>query len=564
MANKWQVKKNYSSENLKRKLVFKLGFGLSLLAILVLIFVYVLVIHIQNPITIMAVLVPLVVFFFVCAIILSMRLFKKMERNSFHEGMHLIIDSSPTPTFMVRDSMKILYCNEETPKLYGLTNKQEYFEKFFQLMPGYQPNGKRSLDMLSEIMKKVFKDGVVTFEWTQSTLDGEELPLQITFVRANFDRENHAIGFVKDLREIHEIKKKEEAAKKRMQIILDASPMVCVLFDENSIPIEVNSEVEHMFNLSDKQIFLDNIERFFPAFQPDGSPSMEKAAEVAKLAIRQGSYRHEWTYQYLDGTPVLVEEILQKVVIDGKEFLITYLRDLREYQKSKEIEHIAQQRLQTIMDWLSEHLEAQSSAITESAGAIEEMVANIRSVNNTLSKNAQNVKALEESSAVGHAGLKEVDTNIKEIANESESLLEINSVMQNIASQTNLLSMNAAIEAAHAGESGRGFAVVADEIRQLAENSSKQSKIISTVLKKIKGSIDKITRSTDNVINKFEAIDSGVKIVAEQETDILGAMSEQSVGSTQIMQAMAQVNEITGQVKADVRQMIEAAAKISA
>jgi methyl-accepting chemotaxis protein len=192
------------------------------------------------------------------------------------------------------------------------------------------------------------------------------------------------------------------------------------------------------------------------------------------------------------------------------------------------------------------------------------MIANIRSVSETLSKNAENVKTLKESSAVGHSSLNEVAADIRGIAEESESLLEINSVMRSIASQTNLLSMNAAIEAAHAGNSGKGFAVVADEIRKLAENSSQQSKIISTVLKKIKESIDKITRSTESVMNKFSAIDDSVKIVAEQEGNIFNAMTEQGTGSSQILQAIAQVNDITSQVKADARKLVEAAAKLGA
>jgi methyl-accepting chemotaxis protein len=129
--------------------------------------------------------------------------------------------------------------------------------------------------------------------------------------------------------------------------------------------------------------------------------------------------------------------------------------------------------------------------------------------------------------------------------------------MGNIASQTNLLSMNAAIEAAHAGEAGKGFAVVADEIRKLAESSSKQSKTIRTVLKKIKDSIDKITRSTDEVLNKFEAIDSGVKTVAEQETNIRNAMEEQSAGSQQLLETSGKVAEITQLVKSGSGEMRE-------
>jgi len=121
--------------------------------------------------------------------------------------------------------------------------------------------------------------------------------------------------------------------------------------------------------------------------------------------------------------------------------------------------------------------------------------------------------------------------------------------MQNIASQTNLLSMNAAIEAAHAGESGKGFAVVADEIRKLAENSSKQSKTISAVLKKIKSSIDAITKSTSVVLERFATIEREISVVSTQETTIRSAMEEQETGSRHILEAVTRLNTVTGEVK---------------
>jgi methyl-accepting chemotaxis protein len=211
---------------------------------------------------------------------------------------------------------------------------------------------------------------------------------------------------------------------------------------------------------------------------------------------------------------------------------------------------------------LNGQVQKQTDCVSQSSSAIEQMLANIQSVTNTLIKNVDSVNNLTESSEVGRHGLQEVSSDIQEIARESAGLLEINAVMQNIASQTNLLSMNAAIEAAHAGEAGKGFAVVADEIRKLAESSGQQSKTISGVLKKIKDSIDKITKSTDAVLQKFEAIGEGIQTVTDQETNVRNAMEEQGTGSKNILEAVSSLNEITGEVKGGAQVMLDGSRRV--
>ncbi|MDR2576220.1 MAG: methyl-accepting chemotaxis protein, partial [Treponema sp.] len=198
------------------------------------------------------------------------------------------------------------------------------------------------------------------------------------------------------------------------------------------------------------------------------------------------------------------------------------------------------------IDNLKTMIEQQTNSVDVSSSAIEEMTANINSVTKTLVENSKNVSALTEASENGKTGVQTVAPEIQEISRDSEGLLEINSVMNNIASQTNLLSMNAAIEAAHAGESGKGFAVVADEIRKLAESSSAQSKTTATMLKKIKASIDSITKSSDEVLSRFGAIDSGVKTVSQHEQNILNAMEEQEQGGKQILESISRLRDITG------------------
>jgi methyl-accepting chemotaxis protein len=229
---------------------------------------------------------------------------------------------------------------------------------------------------------------------------------------------------------------------------------------------------------------------------------------------------------------------------------------------SIDVTNDAIERITGNVNKLSMEIDVQSTNVSQSSTAIEEMLANIESVTRISRTNSENVSNLTEASEAGRASLEAMAKDIQEIAKESEGLLQINAVLENIASQTNLLSMNAAIQAAHAGEAGKGFAVVASEIRKLAESSANQSSTISTVLKKIRDSMAIISNATGQVLAKFEAIDISVKTVSNQEEQIRSAMEEQSSGSRQILEAVEKLNEITRSVKSGSAEMLKESEEI--
>ena len=216
----------------------------------------------------------------------------------------------------------------------------------------------------------------------------------------------------------------------------------------------------------------------------------------------------------------------------------------------------AMEQISRNIELLNAFVEQQSASVVQSSSAIGQMISNITSVTQSLGLNAGNVKELASLSDNGKQDLDEVSLSIKSVAKDTESLLDISQIIQDIASQTNLLSMNAAIEAAHAGDSGRGFAVVADEIRKLAESSGSQAKTVSDVLKKTNDSMLRLTASTEKILEKFAEIDSKIQVLSEREQGIKSAMDEQSSGSNEILAAMSQLTDISLKVKTGASEML--------
>jgi methyl-accepting chemotaxis protein len=191
----------------------------------------------------------------------------------------------------------------------------------------------------------------------------------------------------------------------------------------------------------------------------------------------------------------------------------------------------------------------QGTAIRDSASATEEMMGNIQSIGRHLVETKNGVEALKERSDEGRSNLDEVLSAIESIAEKSRGMLDAVTVIAGIAETTNLLAMNAAIEAAHAGEAGKGFSVVADEIRKLAEESAAQSGDIAAELSAVKESIDGAVRASGKAGSSFSQVLGGVRQLADHMAEIEHAMREQNAGSSQISQAMKSMHEATAKVR---------------
>jgi len=207
----------------------------------------------------------------ICGYMRDLREIKTMmaKMREADECTQVLFDATPLSSFMIDKHSKIIECNQEIVRLFGLSGKHEFINEVFNYFPEYQPSGEISREKVNKYVDEAYEEGYCRFEWVHQKRDGELIPTEVTFVRVKFRGEYAVAGFIRDLRElktmIAEMRRAEvaeESSKAKSDFLAKMSheirtPMNAILgiteiqLQDNTLPLVTREALERIYNSGD-------------------------------------------------------------------------------------------------------------------------------------------------------------------------------------------------------------------------------------------------------------------------------------------------------------------------
>lgn len=145
------------------------------------------------------------------------------KKRKANERAKLMLDATPLGAIYWDKSLKCVDCNEESVRLFGVKNKQEYLNRFMELSPEYQPDGSLSKKQALEYVKKAFNDGYCRFEWMHQKIDGDPIPCEVILIRVEYEGDYSVLGYTRDLRELKQMMKEIKQRDSQLEAALKAA-----------------------------------------------------------------------------------------------------------------------------------------------------------------------------------------------------------------------------------------------------------------------------------------------------------------------------------------------------
>ena len=257
----------------------------------------------------------------------------------------LIMDSNPLAVAVLDHELYLIDCNEATLKLLGVSEKEQFLNNFFLYSLPIQPNGMFAGELARELVNESLPENLISAEWTFRSAGGEPIPCEVISKKIDYQDNYIIILYIRDLRAEIETQAEVKEITERNKIMIDVTPICFVFFDHEFNVVDCNPVALSLFEITNKEMFIEKFFTLSPELQADGKPSYENYKTNMQKAFNDGRLVFEWDHLTVSGEELPVEVTFVRVEYRSSYRIAGYFRDLREHRAMMRDMRLVEQQL---------------------------------------------------------------------------------------------------------------------------------------------------------------------------------------------------------------------------